>query len=196
MRARLAVLLLLSSCVGALRVPVPRRQVLASALSAAALAGPGALPALAKSKTSMNPNKQCNDVTDPYGNVVSLCAGANAKDSTRDLYKAQKASMSGDKVRAVVAPAGPPMMISGGLRARARRRAVMGCRAKQLGAAMHALVSWGPPCMHSGRDGARLARPTRTLTLKPKPQPRPTPRQGSRGTELDKDFEKLEAERR
>ena len=119
MRARLAVLLLLSSCVGALRVPVPRRQVLASALSAAALAGPGALPALAKSKTSMNPNKQCNDVTDPYGNVVSLCAGANAKDSTRDLYKAQKASMSGDKVRAVVAPAGPPMMISGGLRARA-----------------------------------------------------------------------------
>ena len=45
----------------------------------------------------MNPNKQCNDVTDPYGNVVSLCAGANAKDSTRDLYKAQKASMSGDK---------------------------------------------------------------------------------------------------
>ena len=107
MRARVAVLLLLCSCVGALRVPVPRRQVLASALSAAALAGPGALPALAKSKTSMNPNKQCNDVTDPYGNVVSLCAGANAKDSTRDLYKAQKASMSGDKVRAVVAPAGP-----------------------------------------------------------------------------------------
>ena len=188
-------LLLLCSCVGALLVPVPRRQVLASALSAAALAGPGALPALAKSKTSMNPNKQCNDVTDPYGNVVSLCAGANAKDSTRDLYKAQKASMSGDKVRAVVAPAGPPMMISGGLRARARRAGV-GRRAKQLGAAMHALVSWGPPCMHSGRDGARLARPTRTLTLKPKPQPRPTPHQGSRGTELDKDFEKLEAERR
>ena len=50
--------------------------------------------------------------------------------------------MSGDKVRAVVEPAGPPMMISGGLRARARR-AVMGRRAKQLGAAMHALVSWG-----------------------------------------------------
>ena len=48
--------------------------------------------------------------------------------------------------------------------------------------------------MHSGRDGARLARPTRTLTLKPKPKPRPTPHQGSRGTELDKDFEKLEAE--
>ena len=119
MRVRVAVLLLLlCSCVGALRVPVPRRQVLASALSAAALAGPSALPALAKSKTSMNPNKQCNDVTDPYGNVVSLCAGANAKDSQRDLYKAQKASMSGDKVRAAVAPAGPPMMISGGLRAR------------------------------------------------------------------------------
>ena len=98
--------LLLCSCVGALRVPVPRRQVLASALSAAALAGPGALPAFAKSKSSVAPNKQCNDVTDPYGNVVSLCAGANAKDSTRELYRQQKASMSGDKVRAVVAAAG------------------------------------------------------------------------------------------
>lgn len=97
MRAVVAAILLLCSCVGALRVSVPRRQVLASALSAAALVGPGALPALAKSKTSVNPNKQCNDVTDPYGNVVSMCSGAKKKETTTELYKQQKASMSGDK---------------------------------------------------------------------------------------------------
>ena len=58
MRSLVAAILLLCSCVGALRVTVPptRRQVLASALSAAALVGPGALPALAKSKSSTHPN--------------------------------------------------------------------------------------------------------------------------------------------
>ena len=99
MRAVVAAILLLCCCVGALRVSVPRRQVLASALSAAALVGPGALPALAKSKSSTSPNKQCNDVEDPYGNVVSMCSGAKKKETTTELYKQQKASMAGDKVR-------------------------------------------------------------------------------------------------
>ena len=97
MRAVVAAILLLCCCVGALRVSVPRRQVLASVLSAAALVGPGA-PALAKSKSSTSPNKQCNDVEDPYGNVVSMCSGAKKKETTTELYKQQKASMSGDKV--------------------------------------------------------------------------------------------------
>merc|ERR1712129_415150 len=58
---------------------------------------PGALPALAKSKSSTSPNKQCNDVEDPCGNVVSMCSGAKKKETTTELYKQQKASMSGDK---------------------------------------------------------------------------------------------------
>ena len=102
MRVVVAAILLLSSCVGALRLTVPRRQVLASALSAAALVGPGPLPALAKSKTSVNPNKQCNDVTDPYGNVVSMCSGARKAETTAELYKQQKVSMAGDKVTGVL----------------------------------------------------------------------------------------------
>ena len=36
---------------------------------------------------------------DPYGNVVSMCSGAKKKETTTELYKQQKASMAGDKVR-------------------------------------------------------------------------------------------------
>ena len=96
MRAIIAAIFLLCSCVSALRLTVPRRQVVSSALSAAALLQ-GPLPVLAKSKTSVSPNKQCNAVTDPYGNVVELCAGAKKKETTSEMYKQQKASMAGDK---------------------------------------------------------------------------------------------------
>ena len=197
MRAVVAAILLLCSCVGALRVSVPRRQVLASALSAAALVGPGALPALAKSKTSVNPNKQCNDVTDPYGNVVSMCSGAKKKETTTELYKQQKASMSGDKVRTVGAPSGTDDYQRPVACVRARRL-VMGRRGSSQNDChgrpqLSPRVSTYVPPTYPPTNSDLPSRPPSSYHTYVLPTHLP---QGSRGTELDKDFTKLETERR
>ena len=93
-------LLLLASlaCASALRVQPPlvhRRQALVGGVAAALGAVP--LPALAKSKASVNPNKQCNTIKDDYGLETNMCAGANARDDKMKLYAAQKTAMAGDK---------------------------------------------------------------------------------------------------
>jgi hypothetical protein len=72
-------LIALLGCADALRLPVLQRRQVLSLGAAAAVTGP--LPALAKSKASVNPNKQCNAIKDDYGNEVEMCAGANFKDS-------------------------------------------------------------------------------------------------------------------
>lgn len=100
-RALLQLLVLCVGCANALRLPpsLQRRDALRLA-SAAALAAP--LPALAKTKASSNPNKQCKEIEyaadgSKLEKPVSVCAGANFKDGQTALYKAQKEAMAGDK---------------------------------------------------------------------------------------------------
>lgn len=95
---RTLLLLAWLACASALRLQQPlvhRRQALAAGVAAAFGVVP--LPSLAKSKATVNPNKQCNTVKDDYGNAIDMCVGANAKDDKMKLYAAQKAAMTGDK---------------------------------------------------------------------------------------------------
>merc|ERR1712087_885453 len=79
--ARAVLLFAIASC-SALQLPVPpRREVLR--LGAAAIVVPVA-PAFAKTKASLNPNKQEG-------------VGASAKDYQSKMYAEQKAQMAGDK---------------------------------------------------------------------------------------------------